>query len=51
MERTGLPAFAQRLRRELFASRTDAQITLGQSYLDFVAGNPNLPETTVPPSE
>ena len=30
---------------------TDAQITLGQSYLDFVAGNPNLPETTVPPSE
>ena len=30
---------------------TDAQITLGQSYFDFVAGNPNLPETTVPPSE
>lgn len=30
---------------------TDAQITLGQSYLDFVAGNPNLPETTVAPSE
>ena len=28
MERTGLPAFAQRLRRELFASRTDALITL-----------------------
>ena len=28
MERTGLPALALRLRRELFASRTDALITL-----------------------
>ena len=28
MDRTGLPALAQRLRRELFASRTDGLITL-----------------------